>query len=178
MRVTRTPRGVELYFPPLRHVGTALALGLFGAITAALGAAGSLALLHGALGDTSGIMSAVLVASFAVPFALFGVVFVALAIYMAMNALTVQVDAVAISAHRTLLGMSLARRGMAASEVQSIEPQIATRDQSPFTAEPVYRLYAIDRERARRIVVAESLTGDALMQKVKEILEGEINGRK
>src|SRR4051812_15144849 len=105
MRVTTTPDGIELYFPPLRNLAAALALGAFGAIATTLGLVGTMALLPGAT-HTGGLMSAVLLAAFVVPFAAFGAAFVLLAMYMVVNGLIVHVTLDGITSIRTLFGVA------------------------------------------------------------------------
>lgn len=176
MQVSATGDGVELYFPPFRGLATAFALGVFGVIAAALGTIGAIALMPSALAHTGGLMSAVLLATFVLPFAAFGIIFVLIAVYMAFNALHVTVSRDRILAERSLLAITFQRRTITAAEIASIEPQIATRDQNPLNSQPIYRLVAIDKSRLRRVIVAESLTGEELMNRVKAIIERALHG--
>jgi hypothetical protein len=139
--------GIELYFPPMRTPGVALALGAFGVIAAALPLIAMATLVPGALADTGSLMSAVLIAAFIVPFAFFGVAFVALAAYMVSNALLVRIDAQTITTWRMLFGVTMKRSRMALSDLAAIEPHIAARHQNPFSSLPIYQLVALDRSR-------------------------------
>ena len=171
VRVSRTPDGIALYFPPLRMPEVALPLAAFGAIASALPGFTAAALLPAAAADTIGLLSAVLIAAFIVPFALFGVVFVVLAAYMVCNALCVRVRPSGIDTTRTICGLPVRRRHIARSELSALEPEITARHQSLFSAEPVYQLVARDAAREKRVIVAETLKGEALMERVKALIE-------
>jgi len=56
----------------------------------------------------------------------------------------------------------------------ALEPEIASRHQNLFSAEPVYRLVARDASSRARVVVAESLQGEALMDEVKSLIQSVI----
>ena len=171
VQLRRTSGGIELYFPPWRMPGVAFALGVFGVIAAALPAMAIAALLPAALAGASGLMGAVLLASFAVPFALFGVACVVVAAYTVCNALLVRVDAQGVAAWRTLFGVTVWRGGVTRHDLASIEPSIPARHQSVFGSEPIYELVAVNRSRTTRLVVAESLRGEAAMNEVKTRIE-------
>ena len=171
VRLTRTDDGIELYFPPFRRPGTALGLGVFGVIASVLPAVGIAALIPRALADSAGLMSAVLVAAFILPFLAFGMTCVLLAAYTVSNALLVRVDREGIQTWRMLFGVALKRHRLPRDAIAGIESQIAARDQSPFNAQPVYRLIARDRTGTRRVIIAESLAGETLMQQVKALVE-------
>lgn len=173
MRVTRTADGVELYFPPLRAPGVAAATAAFGVacLVPSLFATAALAPAHGA--DTPGMLSLILVGAFTVPFLVFGVVFIALAVYMLANSLTVNVTASAIRTTRSLFGMRLARRELRHAEIAAIEPEISAKYQSLFAAEPRYRLVARAAARGSpRLIVAEGLVGERAMEQVRSLIAG------
>ena len=119
VRLTRIPDGIELYFPPLRTPEVSLALGAFGLIATALPAIGTIALLPAALADTGGLMAVVLLAAFTVPFALFGVTCVVLAVYMVCNALLVRIDQQRITTWRMLFGVTVSRKRIERSAMAS-----------------------------------------------------------
>jgi hypothetical protein len=173
VRITSTPEGIELYFPPLRMPEVALPLALFGFIATVLPAVAIAALLP-ALAGTTGMVSAVLMAAFVVPFGIFGAAFVLTAVYMLCNALLVRVDREAINTARLLFGTVVRRYRIARSDIASVEPEIASRYQSLFSSSPVYQLVARDAARGMRIVVAETLRGDALMEQVKTLIENPV----
>jgi hypothetical protein len=171
VRVSRTPDGIALYFPPLRMPEVALPLAAFGAIASALPGFTIAALLPAALADTIGLMSAVLIAAFIVPFAIFGVIFVVLALYMICNALSVRVHPSGIDTTRMICGVAVRHRHIARSELSALEPEISARHQSLFSSEPVYQLVARDAPREKRVIVAETLKGEAIMERVKSLIE-------
>jgi hypothetical protein len=179
VRLTRSNGVVELYFPPLRTPGVAAALGAFGLIATALTAIAIAALLPGTIAHGSGLIDAVLVAGFIVPFAFFGVAFVVLAMYMACNALLVRIDREAIATWRILFGIAIRRSRMAWSEIATIEPRIAARHQSVFSSETIYELVALNEGHTGRLVVAESLRGEALMEQVRALIDeaGNMSGK-
>jgi hypothetical protein len=112
----------------------------------------------------------VLIGGLVLPFTLFGVVFAAIALYMISNALVVHADATEIVTARVLLGVVVKRRRLARSEIERVEAEIASRYQSLFSSDPVYQLVARTRDR-RRIVLAETLRGEAEMERVRALLE-------
>jgi hypothetical protein len=170
VRITRTPNGVELYFPPMRMPEVALPLATFGIIATLLPAVAIAALLP-SLADATGMVSAVLVASFVLPFAIFGAAFVVLAVYMFCNALLVRVDPHAIDTARVLFGIVVRRRKIIRNDITAIESEIASRYQSLFSSDPVYQLVARDAQRSRRVVVAETLKGESQMEVLKALVE-------
>jgi hypothetical protein len=169
VRVTRASDHLDLYFPPLRMPEVALPLAVFGVIATTLPALAIGGLLP-ALAVPSGVLSAVLMASFVLPFGLFGAAFVMLAFYMLCNALRVHVDGNAIVTARVLFGIVIRRRIILRSDITSIDPEIASRYQSLFSSDPVYQLVARDMRRHKRVIVAETLKGEALMNELKALL--------
>lgn len=169
VRVTRTREGTELYFPPRRMPEVALALGAFGVIGTALTGLTVAALLS-ALATPATLLMAVLLATFIVPFMVFGVMCIATAIYMVSNALHVRVDAEQIDTVRLVFGVIVKRRRIERSAIAAIEPEIASRYQSVFGATPIYQLVARSADQ-RRVVVAETLKGDTLMEQIRLLIE-------
>ena len=162
---------MELHFPPLRSPAAAIPLALFGAIAAAVPAVVIAALLPDLIGNAGNLLATALIASFVLPFVVFGALLVALAIYMLANALHVRADPCAIETTRLLFGAIVKRRRIARADIRSIEPQIPTRYQSLFgSAAPAYHLYARTTD-GRRIVVAETLQGEEAMERVKALIE-------
>lgn len=170
VRVTRTREGTELYFPPWRMPDVALALGAFGAIGTALTGLTVAALLPSALAAPGTLVMAILLATFIVPFLAFGVMCILTAIYMVANALQVRIEADRIDTVRTVFGWVVKRRRIERSAIAAIEPEIASRYQSVFSATPIYQLVARSVDR-RRVVVAETLKGDALMEQIRLLIE-------
>lgn len=162
---------MELYFPPLRSKAAAIPLAVFGAIAAAVPSAVIAALLPSLVANAGSLLATVLIASFVLPFVVFGAMLVAIAVYMLANALHVRADASAIETTRLLFGAIVRRRRIARADIQSFESQIPTRFQSLFgSAAPAYHLYARTAD-GRRVVVAETLAGEEAMERVKALIE-------
>jgi hypothetical protein len=170
VRITRTPEGVELYFPPLRMPEVALPLAAFGVIAAVIPGVAVVALAPAAAADAGSLLSAALIAGFVLPFIVFGAMFVVLALYMVANALLVRIRSEGIETARILFGVVVKRHRIARSDIDTLEPEIASRYQSLFSADPVYQLVARARDR-RRIVVGETLRGEPAMTRIKALLE-------
>jgi hypothetical protein len=170
VRVIRTADGVELYFPALRAPEVAVPLAVFGVIAAAIPAVAIIALVPAAVSSASTLLSAALLAGFALPFVAFGGIFLAVAIYMMANALHVRVSASTIDTARLVFGVVVKRRRLGRDEIVAVQPEIPARYQSLFSSLPSYQLVARDRH-ARRVVVAETLRGVAVMERVKALIE-------
>jgi hypothetical protein len=102
---------------------------------------------------------------------MFGLVLVVQAAYMLCNALHVSADAGGIETRRLLFGVIVRRRRLARDRLASIEPFIPSRHQSLLGTQPVFQLVARDTAGSIRLVVGESLRGDALMAHVKAAIE-------
>jgi hypothetical protein len=173
----RTRDGIELYFPVGRMPHVALPLAAFGAIACALAIIGGAVMLESALSGTAGALAAVMMVAFVAPLGLFGVIFVALSVYMVGNALLVRIEAREISTRRSFFGLVVSKKRVPREALGEVEPQIVSRHQSVFSTEPVYQLVARDGSR-QRVVVAESLQGEALMHQVKTLIESVIGRSK
>jgi hypothetical protein len=169
-RVIRTQEGTELYFPKLRMPEVSLALGAFGVIGTALTGLTLLALLPSALATPAGLLTSVLLASFVAPFMLLGLASIFTAIYMVSNTLHVRVTTGSIQTERIIFGAIVKRARVERSAVTAIEPEIASRYQNIFSSTPVYQLIATSAG-GGRIVVAETLKGDAVMHYVQRLIE-------
>jgi hypothetical protein len=174
VRVQRTADGIELYYPPGRMPQVALALAAFGAIACALSLIGTAVMLDSAMVSTAGVLVAVMMASFVAPLGVFGVIFLGLSVYMVANALRVRVGPEGIATSRRLFGLVVSRKRVTREALVELAPEIASRHQNLFSAEPVYQLVARDAGRRTRVVVAESLQGEALMDGVRSLIESVI----
>lgn len=178
MRVSRHAGVTQLYFPPLRTPEVAFALALFGLVCLAISSIAIVALSPAVGSDAYGMLVIALFGAFVGPFPVFGVVFVALAVYMVANSLTVDVSLSGISMTRRVFGVRVARRELATGEIADIEPQIAAKYQSLFGGEPYFRLIA--RHTSRRqfdTVVAESLKGEPAMSYVRDLIVHDSQGK-
>jgi hypothetical protein len=176
VQLARTAQGIELYFPPLRAPAAALGLAAFGVVCTAMPAAAGAAIVSALGFDAHGLLVIALLAGFVVPFFAFGLTFTALAVYQLANSLYVRVERAGIATARRAFGLTFARRLIAAADIVAIKPQIPSRFQSPFAVEPSYRLVAVPRDPARdRVIVAENLIGEALMERIKKLIEDAAN---
>lgn len=172
VRLVQRGDALEIYFPPLRAPAAALALGFFGAACLVLplfAVSGALS----AIGSNSahGLLILALLGAFVVPFPVFGAVFVALAVYMLANSLTVTVSASAIRAVRRIFGLKWRERELKCREIAALETQTDARYQSVFSAEPIFRLVARHATlRKNNLVVAESLQGEAMTAQVQALI--------
>lgn len=162
--------GIELYFPPLRALRGAAALGGFGVVCVALPIAALFGLVAASGSHAHSMLAIVLTGAFIVPLAVFGAVFVALAVYLAANSLTVNVGTAKITTLRRVFGLPLARRAMRCGEIAAIEPRPAARYESLFSAEPCYGLIARNNVHRSEMVVAEGLCGEALAIRVGSLI--------
>jgi hypothetical protein len=170
VRITCETQHLELYFPPLRMPEVAIPLAFFGLIAIALPGLAIAALLPSLIGAT-GMISAVLLAAFVLPFGIFGAAFVLLAIYMLANALVVRFSTEGVDIARLVLGAVVRRRRVALHELNAPQPEITSRYQSLFSSEPVYQLVSREKRTGKRIVLAETLVGEASMLEVKALME-------
>lgn len=161
---------LELFFPPLRMISVALPLAAFGVIAGGLAAVGAAVMVAGDLTTGAGILGAVLLAGFVAPFALFGLTFVLLAIYMMANALTVQIDPRGARSERKLFGFTVRQSFMRRDVMRRIEPRILSRHQSLFSGAAFYQLvaYAAGGE---TMTLAEGLHGEEMMNEVRQRIE-------
>jgi hypothetical protein len=171
-RVSQRSDAIELYFPPLRAPGAAIALGVFGGLCLALplfAISGTL----GAIGGSAahGLMSIVLIGAFVAPFPVFGAVFVWLAVYALANSLTVTASPSAIRTVRRVFGLKVSERELKRAEIAALEAQAAAKYQGLFSAEPIFRLVAHHATlRKKNLVVAENLRGEAMTAQVQALI--------
>lgn len=172
VRLTRTAQGIELYFPPLRSIAASAGLGAFGVICTALPAVAGAALVSALGFDTHGLLVIALLAGFVLPLFAFGLTFVALAVHQVANSLYVRVERAGIATARRAFGFTFGRRVIGRADIAAVVPRIPSRFQSPLAAEPSYRLIALSRAPGKAgVVVAESLSGEALMERVRTLIE-------
>jgi len=172
VRLSQRAGVLELYFPPLRAPAAALALGLFGVVCLALplfAVSGALAAIGG--NPAHGLLILALLGAFVVPFPVFGAVFVALAVYLLANSLTVTVNPSAIRTVRRVFGLKLSERELKRPEIAALEAQSAAKYQGLFSAEPNFRLVARHVTlHKNNLVVAENLQGEAMMTQVQALI--------
>jgi hypothetical protein len=176
-RLTRTPRGLELHYPPLRQPGTALLLFLFGALAIAIPAIGLAVLWPQGRPDAASVVGLVLFGTFAVPFLFFGALFTLLALGLAAGSLTVDVTARGLVATRRLFGIVTSRRELAREDIAALDAEPTARYQRTGSARPVFRLVArsraagrIDDHRNRRVIAGDSLKGEDTVAAVRAVM--------
>lgn len=172
LHLSRTSNGIELYFPPLRDAGGALALGAFGVLCIALPLAAVYALVPPGVPVPYGLLVLALIGGLIAPFMLCGIAFVCLAAWMAANSLWISANPARIVAVRRLFGIVVSQRKALCTSIATIESDVPARFQNAFSSETRYRLVARSRAgRSDDLVVAESLRGSAAMEGVKQELE-------
>lgn len=185
VRLTRTGQGIELYFPPLRAPGTALALALFGAACLVPGLLAAVAVVPASGSDSAGMIALWMMSIFILPFVAFGGVFLALAVYLLANSLSVQVTESGIVTARNVFGRPIGERRVPRTDIAALEAVaslryrglhredpyysliVKTKSGTGLTMREAYRTGRLDRYRNRTVTVAEGLRGEALMERLK-----------
>ena len=176
---------MELYFPPLRTPGAALALALFGLACFVPGFFAAIAVAPLAAAGAAGMIAIWLMSIFILPFIAFGVLFVALAAYLVANSLTVTITESEIRSSRRVLGIALQERRVQRGDIAALDAVVTLRYRWPRDDIPFYSLVARTRSgagltmpdayrtgrlaqfRNRNVTVAESLRGEELMQQIR-----------
>ena len=167
----RTANGITLEFPVLRAPGAALCLGAFALLCGVMPALGLSALLPLESGNASAMVSLALIGGFAVPFILASVVFALLAMYLLANSLHVEIDAEGARTVRRVFGLVTKTASISRSQIAAVEPRISARYQNVFSATPRYALLAKHpTARDQNLILAEDLTGQALMIEVRTLV--------
>jgi hypothetical protein len=183
VRLTRSLQGIELYFPPLRDPAAALMLALFGISCFIPGFFAAMAVAPLAESGPAGMLSIVLMSIFILPFIAFGLLFVTLAVYQVANSLTVRVTEAEIRSQRRVFGMALRERRVTRADIAALDAVAVLRHRKPREDVSYYSLVVktrsgagltvarrtgrLARFRNRKVTVAESLRGEALMGQVK-----------
>ncbi len=167
----RTANGITLAFPMLRAPGAALCLGAFALLCGVMPALGLSALLPLDSSNASAMVSLALIGGFAVPFILASVVFALLAVYLMANSLHVEIDAEGARTVRRVFGLVTRTASISREQIAAVEPRISARYQNVFSSTPRYALVAKHpTARDQNLIVAEDLTGQALMIEVRTLV--------
>lgn len=169
---TRAP-GVELHFPALRAAGSALMLGFFGVACGVIGAAAVSGLARSGGSETASMLAFAFAGVFALPLTGLGLLFIAIAVWTALNSLTVEVNNTGLRTVRRWLGFEVARRALLRQEIAAIEIRLTAKYIGVFGALRYYRLIARGRDALvsdRTLIVADSLKGYAMAEDVKNII--------
>jgi hypothetical protein len=185
VRLTRSLQGIELYFPPLRDPAAALMLALFGISCFIPGLFAAVAVAPLAESGPAGMLSIMLMSIFILPFIAFGLLFVMLAVYQVANSLTVRVTEAEIRSQRRVFGMALRERRVTHADIAALNAVAVLRHRKPrenvsyyslvvrtgsgagLTMPEAHRTGRLAQFRNRKVTVAESLRGEALMEQVK-----------
>lgn len=190
VRLTRSHHGLELYFPPLRNPGAALMLALFGVSCFIPGFFATIAVAPLSEYGPGGMIAIWLMSIFILPFIAFGLSFVALAVYQVANSLTVIVTDAEIRSQRRIFGIALRERRMLTADITALDALTSMRYRWPreeisyynlvaktksgagLTLMEAYRTGRLAQLRSRKVTVAESLRGEALMEQMKAEIIG------
>jgi hypothetical protein len=157
-----------LHCPALRAAGPALMLAMFGAACSVI----AIASMVGLIGASSDAMSNLLAFAFAgvlvLPLFGIGALFIVIALWAALNALTLAVAAGGVRAERRWCGIPLSRRTLQADAITAIDSVRAARFTGIFSGARHYRLLA--RSAAGALVLADHLQGAAQTEEVKQLL--------
>ena len=170
VRLTRLPRGIELFFPPFRTPDAALGLALFGAACFVAGSFAAIAVVPLAESGPGGAIALWLMSIFIVPFLVFGVVFPLLAVHVIANSLTVSVTEAEIRSRRRVLGFALQEQRLATRDIAALDAVTPMRYRWPRRQDPYLSLVARTAGGAghnRRVTLAEGLRGEGLLEQVK-----------
>ena len=182
VRLARLPDGIELYFPPLRAPGAALSLALFGVACLIPGVFAAVAVVPLSASGAAGMLAIWLMASFIVPFIVFGVLFLAVAAYRLANSLTVVVTSTHALTVRRVLGIAVRKRHVAHADICALEAiptrryrwlrdRLALYDLVVRTrtggGHAVQAALCAGQSRQQDITVAEGLQGEELMETIR-----------
>src|SRR4030095_4587097 len=163
-------------------------LALFGLSCLIPGLVAAIIIVPLAESGPAGMLSVVLMSVFILPFIVFGLVFIGLAVFQLVNSLTVRVTESEICIERRVLGMMLRGRRVASASIVAIEPVAAARywwsqrEQRRCSFVPRRRgvLLPLARDprgvnepaphRDRKITIAENLRGETLMDEVRSAI--------
>jgi len=184
VRVTGTPSGIRLYFPPLRAWRFALRLALSGIALLVPALIASIAFAPAGKSDAAALLTLVLTAAFVYPLLLFGAAFVLVALFAVSTSLTVDAGAHGIRAVRRVCGIKVRDRALPRAAIAALEQEIATAPRGLGGAS-FYRLVALTRPswnesadgrryNVRRMVVADGIPDEAVAQALEALVSGHL----
>ncbi len=184
VRVTGTPSGIRLYFPPLRVWRFALRLGLTGIALLVPALIASIAFAPTGKYDAAALLTLVLTAAFVYPLLLFGAAFVLVALFAVSTSLTVDAGAHGMRAVRRVCGIKVRDRKLPRAAIAVLEQETATAPRGLGGAS-FYQLIALTRPswnasddgrryNVRRMVVADGMPDEALAQALEALLSGHL----
>jgi len=184
VRVTGTPSGIRLTFPPLRAWRFALRLALAGIALLVPALIAGIAFAPTGKQDAAAILALVLTAAFVYPLLLFGAAFVLVALFAVSTTLTVDVGAHGIRAVRRMCGIKVRDCALPRAAIAVLEQETTTAPRGLGGAS-FYRLVALTlpawnvsddgrRYNVRRMVVADGIPDEALAQALEALLSGHL----
>lgn len=184
VRVTGTPSGIRLYFPPLRAWRFALRLALAGIALLVPALIASIAYAPTGKTDAAALLTLTLTAAFVYPLLLFGAAFVLVALFAVSTSLTVDAGTHGIRAVRRVWGIKVRDYTLPRAAVALLEQEMATAPRGLGGAS-FYRLVALTlpswntsddgrRHNVRRMVVADGIPDEALAQALEALLNGHL----
>jgi len=184
VRVTGTPSGIRLYFPPLRAWRFALRLALSGIALLVPALIASIAFAPAGKSDAAALLTLVLTAAFVYPLLLFGAAFVLVALFAVSTSLTVDAGAHGIRAVRRVCGIKVRDRALPRPAIAALEQEIATAPRGLGGAS-FYRLVALTRPswnesaggrryNVRRMVIADGIPDEAVAQALEALVSGHL----
>jgi len=175
LHVTPHAHGLALYFPPLRSAAAASMLALFGLACSLIGLASVGGLARSADSEAASMVALAFAGVFALPLFALGQLFIAIALWTAFNSLAVDVTAEGIRTERRWLGYPLARRALAAANINAIEGRFAAKYLGIFSRSRYYRLLATGRDIAKPLLIADHLHGPASTEAVRRLVIERLN---
>lgn len=167
-QIQQDAAALVLYCPALRSAAPALMLALFG-VACSFIALASLSGLVGHGGDgASNLLALAFAGVFVLPLISIGTVFIAIALWTALNALTVAATRREVRADRRWCGLPLARKIIRVADIAALDVVREARFLGFFGGVRYYRLLA--RTAAGSVLLADHLRGAAEVDAVKQLL--------
>lgn len=181
VRVTRTPAGATLYYPPLRAWRFALRLALFGIAMLVPAVIAGFAFAPAGKAGAVAILTFVLTAAFVYPLALFGCMFLLVALVAVSTSLTVEANAQGIRAARRVFGIKISDRSLPRPAIAVLEQETVNAPRG-LGGNTFFRLVALaalppphaggngKRYSVGRVIVADGIPDEALLQSLEALI--------
>ena len=166
--VEQSPSALVVHCPALRSAGPALMLALFGAACSVIAIASTIGLIGASNDALSNLLALAFAGVLVLPLFGIGALFMAIALWAALNSLTVAVAANGVRAERRWCGIPLSRRSLPAAAIAAIDSVREARFTGIFSGVRHYRLLA--RSAAGALVLADHLKGGAETEQIKQLL--------
>ena len=171
IQVTPHGNGIGLYFPPLRMAGSALMLALFGGACTVIAMASIMGLTHSESSASASMLALAFAGVFALPLAVLGQLFIAIALWSAANSLEVEADGAGLQMVRRWFGWRVSTRALPREDIAAIDSRLAARFLGAFGNSRYYRLVVRARTpNLPAMLVADSLKGPNMTDEVRDLL--------